>query len=677
MAKLIIDGLATCLTIKEVKLALVDIPFGLPVAYDATMQRIIDQGQSRFRRAFEVMKWVLFAKRPLSSAEIEHAVGVEHGSEDIDLDNIVPATTLASLCAGLIVIDGYGNFRFIHQTVPEYLIRYHSEKFLDAEAELADGCLTYIRYKTFMEGPCRDIDALEARHLRYPAYSYCTRYWYQHLYGTPNEEQKRVALQFFQDEPYWRSANQVTQGSRDDVSGMLSRESDTILHYAAFLDAHLMFDDLMRLDSTCLNIQDSLGKSPLMVAACCGCLKIASRLLEAGAQVDTLDNYGCNALHLAALMDKKDLVALLLANPRVNVDALTASGGRMPGGQTAVILAAREGYVIILSRLVKAGAEVNRLDNHGLSALHAAAIEGHSQVVDLLIATPQIDLNVRINGQKHTFGGESSLFNAVRNGHVDIVTSLITAGAELNIVNDEGNTALHVAVEAGHVAVVEALVNSGMDVDLPQENNSTGRRLSAVMLASLKWNLNILDIVLKHSRDINLRSANGGRTALLYAIRCGNVDAVELLLSHKTIEVELADDDGWTPLTYAANYGRVGIIPDLVAHGANLNGPTVLGDTPIMIAVRQNQTETTKALLSFPGGDVNAVSRHEGCAPLHDAVSWGNAELVELLISYGADVQTRDGVNNLTPLDYARYFNDHNILDLLEASEAESRIPSD
>ena len=156
MAKLTIDALANCLTVKELISSLSKTAGDLHVAYHKTIERITSQGQIRSSKAFEVMTWVLLAKRPLTSTTIEHAVSIEHGSDDIDLDDIVPAPTLASLCARLVVIDRRGKFRFAHQTVPEYLRRNHADKFHNAEAHIAESCLTYLRYRDFTQGPCTE-----------------------------------------------------------------------------------------------------------------------------------------------------------------------------------------------------------------------------------------------------------------------------------------------------------------------------------------------------------------------------------------------------------------------------------------------------------------------------------------------------------------------------------------
>lgn len=681
MAKLIIDVLATCLTVKELKVSLENIPSGLHIAYHATMQRIIDQGQSRSRRAFEVMKWVLLAKRPLMSVEMEHAVSIEHESNDIDCEDIVPATTLASLCAGLVLIDNNGDFRFMHQTVPEYLKQHHSEKFQDADSSIAESCLTYVRYETFAKGPCEDFATLQARRLQYPAYSYCTRHWYQHLVanGTLCERQKQAALQFFESEPHWRSANQETFVFQAGPS-VPNLNNETILHYAALLDAHLLLEDLMRLGGrTCLDKQGLYGNSPLMVAVLFGSPKMTSGLLETGAEVDLFNDYGQNALHLAVVTKKEDIAKLLLASPRIDINSLTAKAKTLTGGQTALIIATQLGLVRTVDRLLQKGAEVNIVDNAGSSALHWAVLQNHSQVVDLLINMPQIDINIRNTGPKEERSGQSPLIYAAQQGNVGIVKSLISAGADLTIVSDGGKTALHHAVAEGHVAVVELLIENGMDVDLVEADPAAGDDnyddLSAVMLASIKDDVKILDIVLRHSRDINC-SCRKGRTALLYAISNESINAVRLLLAQKTIEVECADDDGWTALIVAASVGMTGIIKDLVAHGADLNSGTIRGGTPLMQAVWKNHTETAKMVLSFPAIDVDAIASTDGRTALHDAVGWGNAELVEHLILYGANLQIRDKVNGFTPLDYALYFNDKEILRLLRAGYSENGVHS-
>ena len=45
--------------------------------------------------------WIAFSARPLTVAEIEHATSIVQDVRDIDPDEIVNASDLTSLCAGL------------------------------------------------------------------------------------------------------------------------------------------------------------------------------------------------------------------------------------------------------------------------------------------------------------------------------------------------------------------------------------------------------------------------------------------------------------------------------------------------------------------------------------------------------------------------------------------------
>jgi ankyrin repeat protein len=223
-------------------------------------------------------------------------------------------------------------------------------------------------------------------------------------------------------------------------------------------------------------------------------------------------------------------------------------------------------------------------------------------------------------------------------------------------------------------------VNNGMDVDLLQAKlkiDDELEGLSAVMLASSMGNVDILGLLLQRSRDLNIRSSGRGRTALVIAIENGQTNAAKLLAAQKEIEVETLEEGRLMPLKAAAIYGMADVIPDLVARGADVNGQNGHTSPLVVQAVGYNQTEAAKKLLSSTGIDVNGISRVRGGTALHYAVSWGNAELVELLISHGADLQIRDDVNGFRPIDYALYFNDQRILDLLKASDPKKGVRFD
>jgi ankyrin repeat protein len=55
---------------------------------------------------------------------------------------------------------------------------------------------------------------------------------------------------------------------------------------------------------------------------------------------------------------------------------------------------------------------------------------------------------------------------AARGGHHDVVSSLITSGADIDKKDGGNRTALHRASEVGHLKIVEVLLNAGAKVDV-------------------------------------------------------------------------------------------------------------------------------------------------------------------------------------------------------------------
>jgi ankyrin repeat protein len=88
-------------------------------------------------------------------------------------------------------------------------------------------------------------------------------------------------------------------------------------------------------------------------------------------------------------------------------------------------------------------------------ALLRAARAGNADTVRSLLASPNVDVNGR---DEH---GNTSLIEAARFGHDEVVAALLTAKADVNTKNDEGKTALMLAAEGGHDQTVRVLTQGG------------------------------------------------------------------------------------------------------------------------------------------------------------------------------------------------------------------------
>uniref|UniRef100_A0A0A9E0Y9 Uncharacterized protein n=1 Tax=Arundo donax TaxID=35708 RepID=A0A0A9E0Y9_ARUDO len=155
--------------------------------------------------------------------------------------------------------------------------------------------------------------------------------------------------------------------------------------------------------------------------------------------------------------------------------------------------------------------------------------------------------------------GSTILHAAAAREQVEVVKDLIASSSTVNSVDDQGNTALHIAAFRGHLAVVEALVtaspslisatNEAGDTFLHMALTGFGtpgfRRLDRQMeLVRHLVGGAIIDI----SSIINVQNDNG-RTVLHSAV-IGNLHSnlVELLMNAPSIDLNVRDNDGMTPL---------------------------------------------------------------------------------------------------------------------------------
>ena len=124
----------------------------------------------------------------------------------------------------------------------------------------------------------------------------------------------------------------------------------------------------------------------------------------------------------------------------------------------------------------------------------------------------------------------------------------------------------------------------------------------------------------------------------------GDLATVKRLLEQNPALLEARDEDeGVTPLAYAAGFGRMGVLEFLVARGANVNARDPRGLSALHLTVFTGQTQALRFLLE-KGADVRATGP-SGMSPLHFAAREG-AEIAGLLVERKADVGARDDYGN-------------------------------
>jgi ankyrin repeat protein len=233
--------------------------------------------------------------------------------------------------------------------------------------------------------------------------------------------------------------------------------------------------------------------------------------------------------------------------------------------------------------------------------------------------------------------GQTALMLAAEKGHVRILQTLAKLNApSLNHADKSGNTALMTAARLGQEHIVQALVESGADVNftVPSSGDAASALQAALDTPDVKEEqMRVIQYLLQKGADVKGRN-KAGRFPLLFAVDHGQTETVKMLIEHGA-DVNEADVKGGFALLTAACNGYPVLVTLLAEHGANMKMALPDGQTPLICAVKAGRADTVKALLE-KGAPVNARTSG-GDSALTEAARAGAVAVVQLLLARGAD----------------------------------------
>uniref|UniRef100_A0A8C3Q7J2 Ankyrin repeat and sterile alpha motif domain containing 1A n=1 Tax=Geospiza parvula TaxID=87175 RepID=A0A8C3Q7J2_GEOPR len=215
--------------------------------------------------------------------------------------------------------------------------------------------------------------------------------------------------------------------------------------------------------------------------------------------------------------------------------------------------------VCFLSCSIWRGPNVNCVDSTGYTPLHHAALNGHKDVVEVLLRN---DALTNVADCKGCY----PLHLAAWKGDADIVKLLIHQGPSHTKVNEQNNdneTALHCAAQHGHTEVVKVLLEELTDPTM--RNNKFETPLD---LAALYGRLEVVKMLL--NAHPNLLSCNTKKhTPLHLAARNGHKAVVHVLLD-AGMDSNYQTEKG-SALHEAALFGKTDVVQILLAAGIDVN----------------------------------------------------------------------------------------------------------
>jgi uncharacterized protein len=478
----------------------------------------------------------------------------------------------------------------------------------------------------------------------------------------------------------------------------------TALHWAAMKDDAELVQTLLYAGANVRATTRIGAYTPLLLAAKNGSASVIAPLLKVGADVNTPTSNGTTPLMFAAAAGNLDAVTALIdggadVNAKESVRQLTPAMFAAASNRAAVLeLLAKRGAdlkatskVTDLAALSKDPAALREFTQGNPPPPGEPPAAGRSGPAPAPGGrgrgpqTPGVDRNYQLNELVAAQGGLTPLLLAAREGHVDAVKVLLDAGADVNQVSAGDRTSpLLIATINGHFDLALMLLEKGADPQAAAENNATPlygalnvewapKSLYPQPKAQLNQKATYLELMkalLEKGADPNIRlnkkvwysgysfDLSGvdetGATPFWRAAYASDVEAMKLLVSYGA--------DPSIRTKKIAGRGRFGDVDREVKDVSGLppvpvGGPAV---TPLQAAAGVGYGEgfaanshrfaptgmlaAVKYLVEELHADVNEYD-HEGNTALHHAAARGDVEMIQYLVSKGANVQavSREG----------------------------------
>jgi ankyrin repeat protein len=415
-----------------------------------------------------------------------------------------------------------------------------------------------------------------------------------------------------------------------------------------------------------VSARDNAGFTPLHTAAERGHAEILRLLLKNGATPDTVTPDGYTPVNSAAFLGKTEILKVLL-EAGANVNPNTTGGVRPP-------LSDASGYAHskAVKLLLEFGADIHAVDSTRNTALHSA-------VADPVWMEKAIDqLGIRDVGEWGNWPAE----RGSDTDRLKVVQSLLEAGADVHARNSYNNTPLNfLAINWGSPKAADLLLQYGAEVDSKGLNGAT-----PLLNTTEKGFTELAAFFIENGADVTVKAKDTGATTLHLAVNSGYLDLVELLVKHNAplhdldigkqtpamlclikgrsdmLEImyrkdpsvlEYATQDLQTMLHIAAASGHAEMVRFLLDKGFDPEALNRAGETPIFGAAAGMTIERAfdmenqaAAMLGLPVPDYDEVA---------ESYQFGDeyAEIAEMLIEAGANVNRQSESTGISPLFYA------------------------
>lgn len=424
-----------------------------------------------------------------------------------------------------------------------------------------------------------------------------------------------------------------------------------------------------------VNESDERGQTSLHLAAFRGDTDLLSCLLQAGADVNLLDENDCSPLHIACTRTPQSLGDIRLL---IKYGALVNSKNVL--GQTPLHICLVQhlsenmsitAWEEVVNELICSGSDLNLADSNGNSPLLLLAklavkathedIRAHSlAMLRRFLSKSNIDPNMSTSSGKTLFMYCAQIALA----H-DLGKYLISKRAVIESTDNNGMRALHYACQHGNRSFVSLLLKHNCSLNVLDKN---GR--SELYYCIESKSSEIFEELVTAGSDINLRDNLG--SSLLHHSLINKADDISKSLIDLIEDINTPDSERNLPIHIAASISASCIVKLLLSCDALVNAQNKKGQTPLLCSVSNPDLEVMKILIA-KGANIDVQDEILQNTALHLSAQLANHEHVNrLLISHAK--HNLVNANGDTALHLAAGNRDSDIIELLIANEASVNV---
>ncbi|XP_067653124.1 ankyrin-3-like [Haliotis asinina] len=429
---------------------------------------------------------------------------------------------------------------------------------------------------------------------------------------------------------------------------------DNILHSACRGGNVKIVNYILKRNTLDVNSKGYEEKTPVMLAASQGKSEVFNILTKTGADLSVIDENGHNILHSACRGGNVNIVSYILIQSSLDINS------KCHDGLTPVMHSASQGKNEVFDILVKNGANLSDTDVDGSNILHWACRGGNAKIVNYILFQNIADINSK-NGD-----GETPVLLAAWHGRREVFDVLVVNGANLSVVDKNGDNILYFACSGKD----EQIVQHVLELHIVDINCRTTTGMTPLMIAAEHNAHDVFKLLLDSGGDPSVVNSDGNN-ALYFACSTADGEIVKNLLKLDLVDINCRGSDGMTPLLLAARYNTHDVFELLLENGADPSLVNGDGNNVLHFACMADDEEIVKHILEPHLVDINSRGFNK-MTPLLLSAEHSACDVFEMLLDNGADpsVVDSDG-NNVLHLacakrdkDFVRYVLSRNIVDV-------------